>query len=65
MRPEAPEGMRARKTEKATLISERGLYLCRQRPTLPRSCGAGAPAREKGWRLGIRRRLSGFEIVTF
>src|SRR6266853_1627712 len=32
-------------TEKATLISERGLYLCRQLPTLPHSCSAGAPAR--------------------
>ncbi len=31
--------------EKATLISERGLYLWRQLPTLPRSCSAGAPAR--------------------
>src|SRR6266853_5335427 len=33
--------------EKATLISERGLYLCRQLPTLPHSCSAGAPARER------------------
>src|SRR6266853_2741621 len=33
--------------DKATLISERGLYLCRQLPTLPHSCSAGAPARER------------------
>src|SRR5713101_10132060 len=33
--------------ERATLISERGLYLCRQLPTLPHSCSAGAPARER------------------
>src|SRR5208282_3586050 len=33
--------------EKANLISRTGLILCRQRPTLPRSCGAGALAREK------------------
>ena len=33
-------------TEKATLLSQRGLYLSRRRPTLPHTCGAGAPARE-------------------
>src|SRR5258708_32661693 len=34
------------KTEKATLISERGLYLCRQLPTLPHTfaCSTIGPA---------------------
>jgi plasmid stabilization system protein ParE len=34
------------KAEKATLISERGLYLCRQRPTLPHTfaCSTIGPA---------------------
>src|SRR5579863_3367864 len=37
---------RSRKAEKATLISERGLYLCRQRPTLPHTfaCSTIGPA---------------------
>jgi hypothetical protein len=37
---------RMRTTEKATLLSQRGLYLCRQRPTLPHTfaCSTIGPA---------------------
>ena len=37
---------RAHQKEKATLISQRGLYLCRQRPTLPHTfaCSTIGPA---------------------
>ncbi len=43
---------RLMQTEKATLISQGGLYLCRQRPTLPHSfaCRTIGPAR-----LNLRR----------
>src|SRR5580700_1936009 len=40
------QGFETRNAEKATLISERGLYLCRQRPTLPHTfaCSTIGPA---------------------
>src|SRR5580700_5071111 len=40
------QGFETRNSEKATLISERGLYLCRQRPTLPHTfaCSTIGPA---------------------
>src|ERR1700689_1693292 len=42
----APVRRLACKAEKATLISERGLYLCRQLPTLPHTfaCSTISPA---------------------
>jgi hypothetical protein len=51
--------------EKANLISQTGLYLCRQLPALLHPCGAGAPAREKAGGEDMLAGIPNYKIVTF